>query len=126
MGGKKHYRPGGNLGEKRAKLAPTVTPEMQEKLNIQTFIKEIELCLNSKEDNDAFRAAFRTYKVSPQPLIDEFVHSLFGVFLGDREHAVCSLEVPNYQRKRVILVKLSEQVESRHRDRYNDLVSCHL
>ena len=83
---------------------------MEEKMKIQNFIKEIEQCLNSDTDNEAFRAAFRTYKVSPQPLIDEFVNSMFGVFLGDKEHAVCHLEVPNFQRKKLILMRLSEQV----------------
>ena len=99
---------------------------MEEKNKIQNFIKEIEACLDNKDDNDAFKAAFRKYKTSQKPLIDEFVTSLFGCFLGDKEHAVCHLEVKNYAKKKVVLLRLGEQVQSRHRDRYMDLVNCHL
>lgn len=52
--------------------------------------------MDSKEASEAFRAAFRKYKVSQRPVIDEFVTELFEVFLGDPEHAVCHLEVPNF------------------------------
>ena len=81
---------------------------MEEKQRIQNFVKEIEACLDNKDDNDAFKAAFRKYKMSKQPLIDEFVSSLFGCFLGDKELAVCHLEVKNFAKKKIILLRLGE------------------
>lgn len=52
------------------------------------------------------------------PNIDEFVKSLCKCFLGESEHAVCHLEVANYPQKKIILLKMSEQVQPRHRERY--------
>jgi len=82
---------------------------MEEKQRIQNFIKEIDVCLEGdKEANDIFRSAFRTYKTSKMPQIDEFVKELFGCFLKDKEHAVCHLEVPNFAKKKLIILRLSE------------------
>ena len=75
---------------------------------------------------DEFKASFRKYKLSQHPSIDDFCKELFHCFLGDSELAVCSLEVENFSRRKLILVKLAEQVQSRHKDRYLDLVNCHL
>ena len=73
----------------------------------QTFIKEIEKILG-EEDNAKFREAFKQYKTSIHPVIDEFAKDLFGVMFGDREHAVCHLEVTKYVQKKMIICKLRE------------------
>ena len=100
---------------------------MEEKVRIQDFIKQISESLDDREAYDKFRACFRTYKMSQlMPNIDEFVHKLFDCFLGDAEHAVCHLEVQNYAKKKIILLKLADQVQQRHRDRYEELITCHL
>ena len=51
---------------------------------------------------------------------------MFGCFLGDEEHAVCHLEVTNFIKKKAILLRLTEQVQPRHRDRYTESVTCHM
>lgn len=82
---------------------------MEEKTRIQDFIKEISECLDDRVTNEAFRKCFKKYKVStPQPNIDEFVHELCHCFLGESEHAVCHLEVVNYQKRKIILLRLAE------------------
>jgi len=43
-------------------------------------------------------------------LIDDFAKEMFKCFLGEAEHAVCHLEVENYAKKRIILLRLAEQV----------------
>ena len=83
---------------------------MEEKTKIQNFIKEITETLDNQEANDAFRAAFRKYKVSQHAMIDDFAKDMLGCFLGEAEHAVCHLEVNNYHKKRVILLRLIDQV----------------
>lgn len=41
-------------------------------------------------------------------MIDEFAKEMFDSFLEDKEHAVCSLEVDEYSKKKVILLRLTE------------------
>ena len=78
-----------------------------------------------KENNEKFRESFKQYKTGVHPLIDDFAADLFGVMFGDREHAVCHLEIPKYTQKKMIIIKLREQVQPRHRERFTELINCH-
>jgi len=57
--------------------------------------------------------------------LDSFVEELFEVFFGQKTLAVCHLEVQNYMKKKQILIILTENVEKRHQDRYNELIKAH-
>ena len=43
-------------------------------------------------------------------MIDDFANEMLQCFLGEWEHAVCHLEVENYNKKKIILLRLVEQV----------------
>ena len=91
---------------------------------VTNFIQDIANLLG-KEKNEEFRQVFKKYKTAAHPSIDEFAQDLFGVMFGDREHAVCHLEVPKYMQKKTIILRLREQVQQRHKDRYAELVTLH-
>lgn len=55
------------FNSKYTKKQKVITPEMEEKLRIQNFIKEIETCLVDTAAIDLFRAAFRKYKLAQHP-----------------------------------------------------------
>ena len=78
-----------------------------------------------KEQNEQFREIFTKYKKCAHPSIDDFSKDLFGVMFGDREHAVCHLEIPKYMHKKTIVIKLRDQVQPRHRDRFTELINLH-
>ena len=44
-------------------------------------------------------------------MIDDFAKEMLYCFLGESEHAVCHLEVDNYSKKKIILMRLVEQVQ---------------
>ena len=90
----------------------------------EAIIQDIAKLLG-KEKNEQFREVFKKYKTAAHPSIDEFAQSLFEIMLGDREHAVCHMEVPKYMQKKTIILRLREQVQPRHKDRYGELVNLH-
>ena len=69
-----------------------------------------------------FIKAFKKYKTENHPDLDMFVEDLFEVFLGHRTLAICHLEINNYLMKKQILIKLDENVQARHLDRFRELI----
>ena len=57
------------------------------------------------------------------PVIDDFAKDLFGIMFGDKEHAVCHLEIPKYIQKKTVIIKLRAQVQPRHRERFTELIN---
>ena len=73
---------------------------------------------------EVFKAGFKNYKTNSKAQIDDYAKSLFRAFLGDEE-PVCSLEVPNYQTRKQVLLGLEDEVFPRHSERYASLVKNH-
>jgi hypothetical protein len=67
---------------------------------------------------EQFKVVFATYKKAVHPNIDEFAGSMFELFFGHKELAVCQFEIDSYTQKKQILLKMREHVQTRHRERY--------
>jgi hypothetical protein len=93
---------------------------------VRDFVSRIEKCIADDAKNIKFKEAFKTYKLSKAPNIDEFSSALFEIFLGDADHAVSHLDVERYAEKNEIMKSMGAQVDPRHKERYLDLVTCRL